>query len=113
MNIVAESKNVRVSPRKMRMIADAVKALTLSQALVKLQFMAKSGAQPMFKTVKSAVANATNNAKLKMEDLKIENILVDEGFKMKRRDTSHGARYGGGLIQKKTCHIKVILNDGK
>lgn len=107
--VVAMSRNVRVSPRKLRLIADAVKKLTVTEALDKLPLLAKSGSQPVLKTLQSAMANATNNAKLKTQDLKIQNILIDEGDKMKRRDLSHGARFGGGIIQKRTSHIKVIL----
>lgn len=83
--------------------------MSLTRAMDQLEILAKKGAKPILKTLKSAIANATNNKKLKMEDLKIKNILIDEGLKMKRRDMSHGARYGGGMIQKRTSHIKVIL----
>lgn len=103
MEIYALSKNVKVSPRKVRLVADAVKGLFALEAMIKLEFLAKSAAEPILKTIKSALANS------KKEDLKIKNILVDEGLKMKRRDMSHGARFGGGMIQKRTSHIKVIL----
>lgn len=109
--VFAQSMNVRVSPRKLRLVADAVKKLSVASALEKLPFLAKSGAEPVLKTLKSAIANATHNLKLKIEDLKIQNILVDEGTKMKRRDMSHGARFGGGVITKRTGHIKVILSN--
>lgn len=110
MEIVAQSKNVRISPRKARLIATAVKKLPLAMALQKLDFLAKKGALPISKDLKSAIASATNNLKLKVEDLKIKNIIVDEGLKMKRRDTSH--RPGKeGMIQKRTSHITVILEN--
>ena len=111
MEIFALSKNVKVGPRKLRLIADVVRGNTAAVAMNKLQFLAKSGSVPVLKAVKSAVANATNNLKLKAEDLKVKNILIDEGIKMKRRDTSHGARFGGGVITKKASHITVILSD--
>lgn len=107
--IIAQSLNVRVTPRKLRLVADAVKKLPIATVLEKLPLLAKSGAEPVLKTLQSAIANATNNLKLKAEDLKIKNILIDEGLKMKRRDMSHGARFGGGVITKRTSHIKVIL----
>lgn len=109
MEIVAQSKNVRISPRKVRMVAAAVKKLSVERAIIQLGFMSKAAAEPVLKTLKSAIANATVAGKIKSEDLKIKNILIDEGLKMKRRDTSHGARYGGGVIQKRASHIKVIL----
>lgn len=103
MEIYALSKNVRVSPRKVRLVSDAIKGLSAVEAMNRLQFLAKSAAEPILKTIKSALANS------KKEDLKIKNILVDEGLRMKRRDMSHGARFGGGVITKRTSHIKVIL----
>lgn len=106
---MATSSNVRISPRKARQVIHSIKKMNLVNAQNALELLAKKGARPILKTLKSAVANATNNKKLKIEDLKIKNILVDEGLKMKRRDMSHGARYGGGLIQKRTSHIRVIL----
>ena len=108
MEFIALSKSIRISPRKVRMVVDAVKKLAPIVAIEKLQFLAKSSSLPVLKALQSAVANS----KLKIEDLKIKNILVDEGTRMKRRDTSH--RPGKeGLIQKRTSHIKVILTDGK
>lgn len=109
MEIKAIAKNVRISPRKARMVADAIKKLSLVHALEKLHFLAKKGSEPIYSTLQSALANAVNNQKLKKEDLKLKNILVDEGLKMKRRDMSHGARFGGGVIAKRTSHITVIL----
>ncbi len=103
MEFIASAKNVRVTPRKMRMVADAVRGLSTDVAINKLNFLAKSATMPILKVIKSALANS------KKENLKIKNILIDEGFKMKRRDTSHGARFGGGTLTKQTSHVKVIL----
>lgn len=111
MEIKAQSKYVRVSPRKIRGIATAVKKLSVDEALVKLSKLAKRGAEPLTTTLKSAIANAQNNSKLELSVLKIKNITIDEGMKMKRRDKSHGARYAGGVIVKKTSHITVVLTN--
>lgn len=111
MEIVAKSKHVRVSPRKIRVMAAAVKKLPLESALVELSKLRKSGAGPLLAALNSAVANAQNNAKLDRNSLKIKNITIDEGMRMKRRDKSHGQRYGGGMILKKTSHITVTLTD--
>ena len=109
MQIYSQSKNVRVSPRKLRMVADLIKLMKPNEALVKLQFLPKSGAVPMKKTLQSAIADAQNNFKKTIGELKIKNILINEGMKMKRQDKSHGARYNSGLIQRRTAHIKIIL----
>lgn len=111
MEIIAIARNVRISPRKARVMAAVVKKLPLAQAKDYLETWTKKGTRPIRTVLDSAIANATNNQKLKKEDLMIKNILVDEGLRMKRQDTSHGARFGGGVIQKRTSHIKVILTD--
>lgn len=108
MEFTAVSKSIRISPRKVRMVVAAISKLSPVIAIEKLQFLAKSSSLPVLKALQSAIANS----KLKAEDLKIKNILVDEGMRMKRRDTSH--RPGKeGLIHKRTSHIKVILTNGE
>lgn len=98
------AKNVRISPRKLRLIADFVRGLPVATALTKLQFLTKAGAKPVLKVINAARANT------KVKDLIIKNVLIDEGSKMKRQDKSHGARFGRGVIQKRMSHIKVILD---
>ncbi len=105
MEYTAKAKSVRISPRKVREVAIVAKKLSVGEALAKLPYSTKNGAREILKTLSSAVANS----KMEAGKLKIKNILVDEGMKMKRRDKSHGARYGGGVIQKKTSNILVIL----
>lgn len=105
MEFKASSQAVRISPRKVRLVASAAKKLSVEEAIVKLAFSTKNGGREILKTLESAVANTKQEA----SKLKIKNILVDEGLKMKRRDKSHGARYGGGVIQKRTSNITVIL----
>ena len=108
MEFKAISKNVRVSPRKIRTVVDVIKKLKLSTALEKLEFLARSACEPIRKTIQSAVANS----QLKIEELKIKNILVDEGIKMRRRDTSHRQSRDSGIIHKRSSHITVILTNG-
>ncbi len=108
MEYKAQSKLVRVSPRKARMVADAVKKFSPTVASEKLLFLAKSSSEPIYKALRSAIANAMQNGKVQEGALKIKNILIDEGTKMKRQDTSH--RPGKqGIIHKRTSHITVIL----
>ena len=108
MEYQAISKLVHVSPRKARLVADAVKKFSPAQAMEKLEFMAQAVSLTINKTLKSAVANATQSGKVKTQDLKIKNIIIDEGVRMKRQDTSHRPGHQG-LIHKRTSHIKVIL----
>ncbi len=90
-----------------------IKKLKLTDASEKLKFLSKTAAEPIYKALRSAVANATQNGKVKESDLKIENILIDEGARMRRRDTSHRESRDAGTIHKRTSHIKIILTDGK
>jgi large subunit ribosomal protein L22 len=106
METKAVAKNVRTTSRKARMVVAAIKGLSVDAAKSKLQFMARSAGVPILKVLNSAVANAKDKNKLE-----VKNILVDDGIKMKRRDTSHGARFGGGMISKRTSHITVILEN--
>lgn len=107
----ASAKNIHISPRKLRLIAGALKNLSAGVAVEKLTFLNKAGASPMLKLLKSAMANATHNRKLPGENLTIKNILVNEGPRMRRQDKSRNARVDRGTIHKPTSHIKVILTD--
>lgn len=104
MEVFALAKNVRVSPRKVRLVAAKFKGMKAVEALERLSFVVKSSARPLAKVIQSALANGGKDG-----DWTIKNILVNEGLKMKRRDTSHGARYDGGIRIKRTAHIKVVL----
>lgn len=109
MEFIATSKYVRVSPRKARLVAGAIKNLSVVRALGQLQFLPRASSLPILKTLKSVIANS----KLDPKDLKIKNIAIDEGTRMKRQDTSHRVSRDRGVIQKRTSHIKIILTNGK
>lgn len=109
MEIVAKAKNVRMSPRKVRQVVDLIKRLSLEDAREQLRFLTRVGARPVAVVLESAVANATKNLQLDEKDLTIKSIVVDEGFRVKRRDTSRNARADVGIIQKRRSHIKVTL----
>ena len=107
MDIRATSQYVRISPRKLRLVADSVRPLTVAHALSQLRVMDKRAAFHLYKTLKSCVANATTNAKAKEEDLVIKSILIDEGpafkpFQPVARGMAHS-------YKKRTSHITVIL----
>ncbi|MBI3384913.1 50S ribosomal protein L22 [Candidatus Gottesmanbacteria bacterium] len=109
MDVIAYTKYLRISPRKVRIIASGIKKMSLEQVLAKMPFLLKAGAKPILKTVQSALANAEKNYSLKSENLIIKNIIVEESNRLKRMDRSHGSRFSRGIKQKRGCHIKVIL----
>ena len=107
MEIIAYQKFLRVTPRKLRLVADAVRKDKPSQALLKLQFMHKMAAKDLYKVMKQAISNAVNNSKLDEKDLKTKHILIEEGPSYKRFRA--GSRGRARMILKRTCHIKVVL----
>lgn len=107
MKITAEQKYIRMSARKLRLVVDAVKHLSPQAALKQLEFMNKRATTPVSKVIKQAVANATNNFRLNPQQLKISEVLVNEGSTYKRwRPVSRGRAHS---ILKRTSHVKVIL----
>src|SRR5438045_3057183 len=84
MEIRSIANSVRVGPRKVRLIADAIRHLSIDEALATLEMSEKRAAIPLAKALKSAVANAVNNAGLERNTLKIGMINVTEGPALKR-----------------------------
>jgi len=110
MEVKAEAKYIRMSPRKVRLVVRAIKELTAQQAVETLKFVNKRAAKPLSKLIQSAIANAKNNFGLKPETLRFKKIQVGEGPTLKRwRAVSRGRAHP---IMKRTSHIKVIL-EGK
>jgi large subunit ribosomal protein L22 len=109
MEVKAISKNVRTSPRKLRLMADLVKGKKVDEALTILRFLPSPSAQSVAKAVKSAAANAENNYEMTPSDLKVINILVDEGRTMKRFRA--GPRGRAKPILKRSSHITVIVKE--
>lgn len=111
MLVKAEQKYIRQSPRKLNLIAGAIRHLSLDEALTQLQAQPKKAAQPILKTLNQAIANATNNAGLKRETLKINRLEVLAGSTYKRwRAVARGLAHP---ILKRTSHIKIILEGEK
>jgi len=105
--ITAEQKYIRISPRKIRLIANAITKLPPLEAIDRLNFLNKRGAKTLAKTIKQAMANAVNNLKIKQENLKFAKIEVLKGATNKRwRPVSKGRAHS---IFKRTSHIKIIL----
>lgn len=105
--VKAKLSRLRISPRKVRLVADLIRQKPVEEARQLLKFSVKGPAQPMGKLLDSAVANARHNFKLDGESLTIRQIKVDEGPIYKRfRPASRGRV---APIQKKTSHITLVL----
>lgn len=109
MKVLAKLSNLRISARKVRLVADMIRGKSTDKAVAILSFTTKRAAKPMLKLLNSAMANAKNNLKLDPATLFIEKIEVNEGQKYKRMMPR--ARGQGYEIQKKTSHIIIVLNE--
>lgn len=104
--VVAQLNSYRQSPRKVRLVASAIRGKTVKEAKAKLSFLIKRASGPLNKLLDSALANAKNFG-LKSEDLKIKSITVDGGkILYRRRPVSRGSAHP---IKKRTSHIKLVL----
>ncbi len=84
MNIQAHLGNLRISPRKVRVVAAMLKGLSVRQADVQLDCELRRAAHPLRKLLRSAVSNAENNYQSVRENLIVDKVLVNEGKKLKR-----------------------------
>src|SRR6267143_1471665 len=99
----------KISPFKVREVTREIQGLPVSAALDLVAFSPKKAATLVNKTLKSAVANAENNANLKVDGLVVKEAVVGEGPTMKRMMPR--ARGSGSRILKRTSHIRIILTD--
>lgn len=102
-------KFIRTSPRKIRLVADAVRPLTPVEALRQLKFIGKRAAEPLYQAIRQAVSNAKNNQGAIVENLRFKTLEVNEGATYKRfRAVSRGMAH---KIMKRSSHIRVILEE--
>ncbi len=111
MKVSATAKFVGTSSRKIGLVAGLIRGLSVADAERMLLNTAKGATTPMGKVLKSALANAENNANLKKNDLIVESVLVGPGPTIKRFRPR--ARGSAGKIAKRSSHITVVLNDQK
>jgi len=103
----AVARNVPMSPRKVRLVADVVRGKPVAQALGLLRFLPQRAAEAVASAVKSAAANAENNFQLDPEELVIVAITADEGRRLKRFRPR--ARGRVNRIIKRSSHITVVV----
>ncbi len=109
METKAVGKYIRISPQKARLVADVVRGMGVDQAITTLKFMPKKGAGILRKVLESAVANATQNDQVDVDNLVIKKITIDGGPSLKRiRPRAMGR---ATRIIKRTSHITVVLDE--
>jgi large subunit ribosomal protein L22 len=111
MEVKASIKNLRMSPRKVRLVIDVIRKMPVLPALDQLKFVNKLAAEPIAKLIKSAIANAENTYSLEKDNLFIKEIRSDEGVMLKRwMPRAHGRATS---IRKRGCHLSLVLGEIK
>jgi len=105
--IRAKLKQVRISPKKMRLVAGAIRGLDVNAALDKLPLIFKKSSPVIEKLLRSAVANAIDRYDVNANDLKIKSIVVDKGIDLKRfRPAAFGRAHP---FKKHSAHVEIVL----
>jgi len=108
MSVIAIAKGVRISPRKVSVVASLVRGRSVADALTILEHTPRNSATPVVKAIKSAQANADHNHNYKPDTLRITEISVTPGPRSKRfRPVSRGMAHP---YQKRTSHIRVVVD---
>lgn len=108
MSVIAIAKGVRMSPRKVSVVADLVRGRTVSDALTILEHTPRFASKVVISVIKSAQANAEHNYNMKRDTLKIVEISVNAGPRMKR--FMPAARGSANPYQLKSSHIRVVVD---
>ena len=107
MEVKAYIKDLRMSPRKVKIVCDQLRGTDVGDAVAILMTTPKIAAEPLLKLVKSVVANAENNAEMDVEKLYITQCFVTPGPTLKRvRPMSKGRAY---RILKRTSHVTIAV----
>ncbi len=107
----AISRNLRVSPQKLNLVAGLIRGKDVSKALADLTFSKRRIATDVKKTLESAIANAENNHALDVDNLVIKEAFVGKSFVMKRFRAR--ARGRGGKIMKPFANVTIIVSEKK
>ena len=109
MEAKAVAKYVRMSPSKLKPVADLVRGKDLRDALNILKFTPGKGSEIVEKVVQSAAANAENNFDLNPDDLYVAEVYANQGHTMKRWRA--GAQGRASMILKRSSHVGVTLKE--
>ena len=109
MKVQSITKNIPMSAQKMREVVRQIQGMPALEAQAALSFTPRKGARVVAKTLRSAIANAENNNKLKPESLIVKEAVAGTATTLKRFTPK--ARGSAGPILKRRCHVKIILSD--
>ena len=109
MEIRAKGKNIRMSPRKIRLVAGLIRGLAVDKAKIQLEFNKKIASKTLLKVLDSAIANAVENFGADKTNLLVKSVTVDGGATLKRwMPRAHGR---ATPIRKRTSHVILTLSE--
>jgi large subunit ribosomal protein L22 len=111
MESTARLRYLRITPRKVRIVADLIRGKKVDQALAQLAFVEKRAAEPLAKLLRSAVANAEVASKnqVDVDQLRVKSLMVDQGPSLRRfMPRAMGRAF---KVLKKTSHIALTISD--
>lgn len=109
MEFSARKKNLRVSPRKLRLLVDVVRGRDVQNAIDSLRFSERRWSREVVMLIRSALSNATQSRGVNVDTLFVKKIFVDQGPTIKRFMTR--ARGSGAGILKRTSNLTVVLDE--
>ncbi|MBU9710802.1 50S ribosomal protein L22 [Evansella tamaricis] len=111
MEAKAIAKQVRIAPRKVRLVVDLIRGKGVGEAISILRLTPKKASPVVEKLLNSAIANAEHNYEMEPDNLVVSKVYVDEGVTLKRfRPRAMGR---ASRINKRTSHITVVLTEKK
>jgi len=110
MEITARAKYLRISPLKLRLVAQLLPGKKVGEALSLLQFLPQRGAGLVRKVMVAAVANAEQRSQVDVDTLVVKGVQVDGGPSLKRFQARAMGRVN--RILKRSSHITVVLKEG-
>jgi large subunit ribosomal protein L22 len=109
--VKAVARHLQISPQKVRLVVNVVRGKDAQKALEMLRFMPQKAAEPVYKLIQSAVANAEQNYGLEIDELFVSRIYADDG--PRHRLSPYGGRFGARgrfkPIIRRSSHVTVIL----
>ncbi|MEX1258758.1 MAG: 50S ribosomal protein L22 [Gemmatimonadota bacterium] len=113
MEAKAIARHIRISPRKVRLVVDQIRGRSVNDAYAVLQFSKKSAAEPVGKTLRSAVANAQAKGEgtgevVDVDELIVREVFVDEGPTLRRFRAAAMGR--AAPRRRRTSHITVVVD---
>ena len=105
----ATTRFIRLSPRKGRVVIDAIRGKSVDEALRILTFSSRKAARPIRKTLESAIANAENNYNVNVDELYVSRAVVDMGRSLRRLKPRAFGR--ADIIRHPLSHITIVLSD--